>query len=160
MDGSRNLARRGRSGNGLGCPRWVRYPSDRVGIADASASRVRANHVTLHRSKTASLFAENQLRPKRCSVDRDFVAWCFSAAGCISAWIDRHPGGRKSAQLRTCRNVDAGRQWLFHFCADGVAREYNLCRPSQLTVFAIWAERVIRSRVIAAHPSCNPVKHP
>src|SRR2546422_11426023 len=29
---------------------------------------------------------------------RDFVPWRFSAAGRLTAWIDRHPGSRKPAQ--------------------------------------------------------------
>ena len=33
---------------------------------------------------------------------RDFVPWRFSAAGCLSAWIDLHPGGRKPSQKQTC----------------------------------------------------------
>jgi hypothetical protein len=28
------------------------------------------------------------------------VPWRFSAAGCLSAWIDLHPGGRKPPQFR------------------------------------------------------------
>ena len=32
---------------------------------------------------------------------RDFVPWRFSAAGCSSAWIGHHPGGRKPAQRQT-----------------------------------------------------------
>src|ERR1019366_406352 len=36
--------------------------------------------------------------PKHTS--RDFVPWRFSAAGRLTAWIGRHPGGRKPAQER------------------------------------------------------------
>jgi hypothetical protein len=32
---------------------------------------------------------------------RDFVPWRFSAAGRRSAWLGRHPGGRKPAQFKT-----------------------------------------------------------
>ena len=40
-------------------------------------------------------------RHRQCPTHRDFVPWRFSAAGHLSAWIDRHSGGRKPAQVRT-----------------------------------------------------------
>src|ERR1700692_27024 len=40
-------------------------------------------------------------RHRQCPTHRDFVPWRFSAAGHLSAWIDRHSGGRKPAHKRS-----------------------------------------------------------